>query len=262
MNPLAIRVLESPDASSEEAAAALRAGPGQRPYEWLALLGAVLTVRPALVRADVWATLRCLISDPGACLEVTQLAGQALSVVAPFAVGAAAAATMMIRGADLPEERKAAALEALQTAVFWSVEAMDPEALVKAAEGAGSHGLRAALLHDVIEPMLLAAKPPRRDLAEGAAQLYSDENARNYLRHWLRLDRELTGSAPGSPRRDRIRRRLGHTPVRALIVHNINDGQGDEIARTAALAQALLDFHSEVQVVIVTRRLHLYSHPA
>lgn len=43
------------------------------------------------------------------------------------------------------------------------------------------------------------------------------------------------------------------------MIHNIDDGQGDEIIRTGALVQSLVDCHPEL-VILVTRRLHLYSH--
>src|SRR3954451_9590449 len=48
---------------------------------------------------------------------------------------------------------------------------------------------------------------------------------------------------------------------RVVMVHNIDDGQGDEIIRTGALAQALVDCHPELEIVLITRRLHLYTHP-
>jgi hypothetical protein len=48
---------------------------------------------------------------------------------------------------------------------------------------------------------------------------------------------------------------------RVVMVHNIDDGQGDEIIRTGAMTQALVDCNPELEVVLITRRLHLYSHP-
>ena len=46
-----------------------------------------------------------------------------------------------------------------------------------------------------------------------------------------------------------------------LIVHNINDGMGDELIRTGSFMQGLLDLSPGIQITIVTKRPFLYSHP-
>lgn len=45
------------------------------------------------------------------------------------------------------------------------------------------------------------------------------------------------------------------------MVHNIADGQGDEIVRTVPLLQAFLDFNPRLEAVVITQRPYLRSHP-
>lgn len=49
--------------------------------------------------------------------------------------------------------------------------------------------------------------------------------------------------------------------ARILVIHNIVDGQGDEMVRTFALLQALLDGFPKLRIVLFTDRSYLYGHP-
>lgn len=51
----------------------------------------------------------------------------------------------------------------------------------------------------------------------------------------------------------------GHANL--LVIHNIVDGQGDEIVRVHALLQALLDRFQNLKITILTDRKYLYDHP-
>lgn len=53
---------------------------------------------------------------------------------------------------------------------------------------------------------------------------------------------------------------LGRQP-RILVIHNIIDGQGDEMCRTYALLQSLLDGFPELEITLFTDRPYLYDHP-
>ena len=46
---------------------------------------------------------------------------------------------------------------------------------------------------------------------------------------------------------------------KVLVMHNINDGQGDELIRNSTLIQALLDFNPKLEVVIYSNRGYLYG---
>lgn len=54
---------------------------------------------------------------------------------------------------------------------------------------------------------------------------------------------------------------LGRDPFELLVVHNVDDGQGDEIVRVAPLLQALLDGNPALSATVLTRRTDLYDHP-
>ena len=58
-----------------------------------------------------------------------------------------------------------------------------------------------------------------------------------------------------------VARGLGDGPRRVLAVHNISDGQGDEILRCVPLLQALLDFNPQLEITLLAKRTYLYSHP-
>jgi len=49
--------------------------------------------------------------------------------------------------------------------------------------------------------------------------------------------------------------------ARILVVHNIVDGQGDEMIRSYALLQALLDGLPTLEITLFTHRCYLYDHP-
>ncbi|MCX5709986.1 MAG: sigma-70 family RNA polymerase sigma factor [Candidatus Omnitrophica bacterium] len=57
-----------------------------------------------------------------------------------------------------------------------------------------------------------------------------------------------------------IRRILGRGPVKVMIIHDIEEGIGDELIRDGALIQALLDFNPELKIYIMTQRRFLYAH--
>lgn len=48
--------------------------------------------------------------------------------------------------------------------------------------------------------------------------------------------------------------------AKLLVVHNIVDGQGDEMLRTYALMQAFLDSYHDVEITLFTDRPYLYDH--
>jgi ADP-heptose:LPS heptosyltransferase len=63
------------------------------------------------------------------------------------------------------------------------------------------------------------------------------------------------------PARETVRHLLTAGSPAALIIHNIQDGQGDELARCVALLQSLLDANPEMRVTLLTCRTYLYDHP-
>jgi ADP-heptose:LPS heptosyltransferase len=99
----------------------------------------------------------------------------------------------------------------------------------------------------IVEPLVL-------EDASRLALVPSSPETR-YWRHWLG---ERNSPAP---LQEAVRTRLGTGRVRALVVHNIDDGQGDELVRCAPLLQGLVDLQPSLHVTVVTRRPYLYDHP-
>ncbi len=58
-----------------------------------------------------------------------------------------------------------------------------------------------------------------------------------------------------------VNERLAEGDVEMLVMHNIKDGQGDELIRMHTFIQALLDFNPDLRVTVVTGRTYLYNHP-
>ena len=46
-----------------------------------------------------------------------------------------------------------------------------------------------------------------------------------------------------------------------LLVHNLDEGLGDEIIRNGSLVQALLDYNPELEIYVYTKQTQLYNHP-
>ena len=141
----------------------------------------------------------------------------------------------------------------LRYAAGWAEQLLDADALIALAELDHLEAHRAFLAENLIERAVLAAgqatPPQKRFLTPYCLYyLYGKPNLPADVRGRFPLHRE-------------VERRLGQGRRRVLMVHNIDDRQGDEIARTVPLLQALLDFTPEIEVVLVTRRLYLYAHP-
>jgi len=58
-----------------------------------------------------------------------------------------------------------------------------------------------------------------------------------------------------------VEERLAKGEVEVLVMHNVKDGQGDELIRMHTFIQALLDYNPDLRVTLVTERGYLYDHP-
>ena len=86
------------------------------------------------------------------------------------------------------------------------------------------------------------------------------------ISHWTQFSREVrewaAAAVEGSfPWHATVLRHFGGEGRRVLIVHNIADGQGDEMVRCVPLVLAFLDFNPTLRVVVIARRAYLFSHP-
>lgn len=240
---LAIHALESPECidkdTDQDTLSALDSGPpfdGGAPEKReprLLLLVALLYARPDLVNAAAVAHLEALLRDPESGPSTCRIAGEALqfAIASPAGSQAVGVAMRLLAEPNHRPEVYQTVIGALRWTSFWAMKLLDAEALRNAAGNSSLGDCRNALLEDVVEPCLFAAETVSKELQDQ------------------------------SPLHAQVAARLGEGRQRVLIVHNIDDGQGDEIVRVVPFAQALLDFNAELEIVLVTRRVYLYAHP-
>lgn len=247
MTGLAIRALENPSGAGEEAAAALEAEPSAA-REWLLLLSAVFYHRPELVPQTAVARLPEFLSGPG-CGGV---AAHVVQQLLPSAHGARLLEAVLerLRDPGLATETYEALIGVLRHATRWAPGLLDANRAIALARLAHLAPQRKTLVEDVIE---------RCVLAEGSVTQAQREFLAEHSPYCLYY---LEGKASVAfPLHAEVERRLGHAAARVLIVHNIRDGQGDEILRCVPLLQALADFHPGLEITMLTRRVYLYAHP-
>jgi hypothetical protein len=152
----------------------------------------------------------------------------------------------LLRTPDLSPHACGALLRTLRYARTWRPDLLDLDAILDlaACDHLASH--RGFLLRYLVEPLMLAG------VARPVPALFGEEA--KYLRY-------LLGQGGAFPLHARVRVGLQRGPKRVLAVHNIDDGQGDELVRMVPLLQSLLDCNPELEIVALTRRLYLYDHP-
>jgi hypothetical protein len=270
---LAVLALESPERIGLEAARILDGGPESQggPEEkrhllqqWLLLLAAVFYSRPDLANAAAIAHLEALLRDSDLGPDTCRMAGEVLKFAINSPVGREAidAAMRLLSEPNHRREVYQAVIDSLRWAAGWAMDLLDSEALLRIAAMDSLAPYRGSLLRDIVEPCLYAAERLPSDLSRRLMQLYAEVEPAKYCAYYLQgktgLPEEL---------HDRFRlhgpvaNRLGRGRRRILVVHNIGDRQGDEIVRIVPLAQALLDFNLELEIVLLTRRVYLYAHP-
>src|SRR5581483_950337 len=192
--------------------------------------------------------LASLFGTPSVDQETLEHAGQALNflISSPQAAASIDALVALLRKSTLASAVYKTLLQSLQYAVTWRRPLLDPEELAQLAALDHLRLYRRFLLQEILEPCLFGAP----------ATVTS---------------RQLDGASPtclyalGQPVQfelhDEVARRLQVGPKRVLMVHNIDDAQGDQILRTVPLLQALLDFNPQLEVTLLGNRTYLYSHP-
>ena len=254
--------------ASIAAALDTRAGRGDVPSA-IAALAAVLYSRPDLGRGAHAARLARRLGsvpsqDAGAIAD-----GLRLLASSPAAGSSADALLRALRRPDLGTRARLALLGTLRDVVQWRPELVDLADVLRFARGA-TRKERGFLLREIVERFIFAE--PRRfepaqvgDLVtvfrDGARLRYTVASlaARRHTRPATRARaaRWLEGRHGPAVRTTGIRR----DPFSVLVVHNIADGQGDEIVRVCPLVQALLDTNPALVATILTRRTYLYDHP-
>jgi ADP-heptose:LPS heptosyltransferase len=215
----------------------------------LAILAAAaddpVSLDPALGPSVVNMLLRP--ADPGA----EQLAGRALRALVAGPAAGPALDALQDALADRPSQPL---LDAVEHAAFWSPGGLDLRRLLAVA-GALGPSERERLVHGVLEPCLLADPAAGREALVELERLMPDHPSLRYLGAYL------SGSTPHDDLAAPAAARLGRGPARALVVQNIDDGQGDELIRVGPILEALLTFNRRLEAVVLTARPYLYAHP-
>ncbi len=159
----------------------------------------------------------------------------------------------------------------LESAAFWARWALNADTLVETAAMSHLAAYRVFLCERVIVPALFAAGSRAGvALVRKVHALYGESPSFRYLAYaigqWRQFSGEVREWAAATTRdcfpwQAAARAKLSGSGRRILIVHNIADGQGDQMVRSAPLAQAFLDFNPTLQVALIAPRAYLYSHP-
>jgi ADP-heptose:LPS heptosyltransferase len=260
---LAIRILESPDAHAREArtwlAKQARTAAAASVREWLILLGALAFTRPDLLDEDLLGSLAESFDreDTSGNLD---LAGEIIKSLLDtgLAVPSFGLTVEKLRRPGAQPEVYETLAGVLVHAALWRPELLDVETVIGLAELVHLKPQRPALSEIAFESCLTTAPQLDASLLDRCTALFGGAHER----YWEAV-RRAHGFVPPAigPPSIQPASRLREGRCRVLVVHNIGQGQGDEIIRCVPLMQALLDGNPELDIALVTQRPYLYSHP-
>lgn len=126
-------------------------------------------------------------------------------------------------------------------------------------------GLKEQIFSHLLEPLFFK----RPDLCDGPmftrlAGLYADQpELFKYLTFYAQMrGMKVPAGMQGAFEHQQAFKELVLTgPKRVLIVHNIDDGLGDEIIRNSTLCEAMLAANKDLTIHLYTARPFLYKHP-
>ena len=276
---LALLALDEPRSEPDEALAASKAAltaPDLPPEVYdraLLALASVIFTRPDLLDHTSVSSLLTLLHRPDLPANTTGLAGEVMNFLLTTEVRARAAeATLdVLSQPDLSSEVYKALLATLRHAVTWAKDLLDLDLLLDLAELEHLTAHRDYLHQEIVEPCLYTAgESATVGAVARMSQLYGDASSLKYSLYNVCARMDFQPDVRETANRllqdrfslhETIAQRLGSGRQRILIVQNINDGQGDEIVRTVPLIQALLDFNTALEIVLLTRRVYLYANP-
>ncbi len=239
----------------------------------LVLIAAAIYARPGSLPLDIAARLSVLLADPALPPRTRGLAREVLEflLATPLAPSVLKHVTALASQPGLPAEVYAELCGILQYAASWAGPLLDVAAVATMAEAEHLRPYRDLLCERVIEPALHASgESADPALLERTRRLYGNNPGLSHLLYtinqWRQFPAAVREWAAGAlldrfPWHDETALRLGGEGRRVLVIHNINDGQGDEIVRWVPLLQAFLDFNAKLEAVVVTRRVYLGAHP-
>lgn len=236
-------------------------------------LAAILYARPHLIGPSTVAGLRRLLCRRGLGEATYRWAARVLQHALSTAE-ADPAAEALIALLGMPDRDPAsdvALVEAAAYAAAWRIDLLPVAPVVEAVGRAHLAAYRETLLTAVVEPCLLAAAVDLTPaLLQRVQEAYAGHAGLRYSLAYLAGQPDVPAATRAQARAacaggfvlaDTVRARLGDAGRRALVVHNSEDAQGDEIVRIVPLVQALLDGIPSLEVTLVTPRPYLYAHP-
>jgi hypothetical protein len=268
----AIELLQAPDTAAADCLeSVLRVADSHDPD--LVLIAAAIYARPDCLPPDIAARLTGLLAEPALPTQSRGLAREILEflLATPLAPSVLKQVTALASQPGLSREVYEELCRVLEYAALWAGPLLDLAAVVAMAEGEHLRPYRDLLCEHVIEPALHACGESA-DLAllERMRRLYGKNPGLSHLLYtlnqWRQFPAEVREWAGGAlrghfPWHGEAARRLSGEGRRVLVIHNINDAQGDEIVRWVPLVQAFLDFNPKLEAVVVTRRVYLGAHP-
>jgi hypothetical protein len=267
----AVELLQSPGAAPPDClASVLRAT--DRVDRDLILIAAAIYARPELLPADLPSRLTRVLVEPSLPPHTVILAARVLEflIATPLAPSVIEPVLALAAQPGFPAEAYTHCCAILEYAAWWSCALLDPCAVVCLAEAAHLRPHRELLSRRVLEPALYGAGASiDTAILNRTCRLFAGQPSLPYLlyriTHWRQFSaavREAARAAcPAFPYQQEAACRLSGEGCRVLVIHNIKDGQGDEIVRWLPLVQGFLDFNPHLTVVVVSRRAYIAAHP-
>jgi hypothetical protein len=238
----------------------------------LVLIAAAIYARPDFLPQDIASRLTGLLTKPALPPRTLGLAREVLEflLATPLAPSVLEQVTQLASQPGLSAEAYAELCRVLEYAASWTCHLLDVGAMVTLAEAEHLRPHRDRLCKRVIEPALYASgESTDIALLERVRCLYGENHGLSHLLYTINQWRQFPATArewaAGAlrgrfPWQDEAAGHLSGEGRRVLVIHNINDGQGDEIVRWVPLTQAFLDFNPSLEVVVVARRVYLSAH--
>jgi len=226
----------------------------------LVLIAAAVYARPELLPEDAARRVCALLANPELPTLTAGLAREVLEFLLATRLAASVASTVweLLARPGLLAHAYEALCGVVEYTAWWACDLLDLPALLAAAEGEHSLVYRSRIFERAIEPAVhCAGASLDPGVLARIRTLFADQPGLPYLLYRIRAITE----SEAFPYQAEVRRRLSGEGRRVLVVHNIKDGQGDEIARWVQTVQALLDFNPNLHATVITRRTYLASHP-
>jgi hypothetical protein len=239
----------------------------------LVLIAAAIYARPDCLPPDLASRLTGLLAEPALAPRTLGLAREVLEflLATPLAPDVLKQVTALASQPGLSAEVYAELCRVLEYAALWACPLLDVAAVVTAAEAEHLRPHRDRLCERVIEPALHASgESTDPALLERIHRLYGQNPGFFYILYTISQWRQFPAATRDwavaalrdhFPWHKEMAQGLGGEGRRVLVIHNINDGQGDEIVRWVPLLQAFLDFNLKLEAVVISRRVYLGAHP-